>query len=88
MPGFVDTHVHFPVQTRVLGRASGPLLEWLDQTIFPEEARFRQRAYAKTVAAEFCEAMLSHGTVAASVYSSSDQERRTSFLRPSQRCWA
>ena len=71
MPGFVDTHVHFP-QTRVLGRASGPLLDWLDQTIFPEEARFRERAYAKTVAAEFCEAMLSHGTVAASVYSSSD----------------
>ena len=71
MPGFVDTHVHFP-QTRVLGRASGPLLEWLDQTIFPEEARFKQYAYAKAVASEFCQSMLSQGTVAASVYSSSD----------------
>ena len=39
LPGFVDAHVHFP-QTRVLGSASGPLLPWLERSVFPEEARF------------------------------------------------
>ena len=28
LPGFVDAHVHYP-QTRILGTASGPLLDWL-----------------------------------------------------------
>ena len=28
MPGFVDTHVHYP-QTAIIGSASGPLLDWL-----------------------------------------------------------
>ena len=32
MPGFVDTHIHFP-QTRVIGSASGPLLDWLTSTL-------------------------------------------------------
>ncbi|MBV71107.1 MAG: guanine deaminase [Myxococcales bacterium] len=70
MPGFVDTHLHFP-QSRVVGSASGPLLEWLDETIFPEEARFLDAHYARMVADEFCLSMLSQGTVAAAVYSSS-----------------
>jgi guanine deaminase len=71
MPGFVDTHVHFP-QTRVMGSASGPLLEWLDTAIFPEEGRFKDPRYAQDVAREFCTAMARQGTTAAAVYSSSD----------------
>jgi guanine deaminase len=43
LPGFVDAHVHFP-QTRVLGSASGPLLPWLERSVFPEEARSSRRA--------------------------------------------
>ena len=70
LPGFVDTHVHFP-QTRVLGSASGPLLEWLDRSIFPEEARFADRAYAEAVARELCDALIAHGTTCAAIYSSS-----------------
>ncbi|MBL9100570.1 MAG: guanine deaminase [Myxococcales bacterium] len=70
LPGFVDTHVHFP-QTRVLGSASGPLLPWLERSVFPEEARFAAAAYAAAVAEEFCEAMIRQGTTCASIYSSS-----------------
>lgn len=43
LPGFVDAHIHFP-QTRVIGSASGPLLEWLERSVFPEESRFADRA--------------------------------------------
>ncbi|MFO0547542.1 MAG: guanine deaminase [Polyangiaceae bacterium] len=70
VPGFVDTHVHFP-QTRVIGSASGPLLEWLEHTVFPEEARFHDARYAGEVALEFIERTASAGTTAAGVYSSS-----------------
>lgn len=70
-PGFVDTHVHFP-QTRVLGSAAGPLLDWLARTVFPEESRFVDRAYAEAVADEFCAELLRAGTTTAAIYSSSD----------------
>jgi guanine deaminase len=81
VPGFVDTHVHFP-QTRVIGRAGAPLLEWLDRTIFPEEARFAGaagEAYARAVAGEFTATLAAVGTTTAAVFSSSD-ERATDVL--------
>jgi len=70
IPGFVDTHVHYP-QTRVVGRASGPLLDWLTSSVFPEEARFAELDYAREVAGELTERLLSRGTTTASIYSSS-----------------
>jgi guanine deaminase len=70
LPGFVDTHVHFP-QTRIVGSASGPLLTWLERSVFPEEGRFASGAYAEAVAEEFCDALLSQGTTCASIFSSS-----------------
>jgi guanine deaminase len=77
-PGFVDTHLHYP-QTRVIGSASGPLLEWLDRTVFPEEERFRDDVYARRVALEFVDHCLSVGTTTVSAYSSSDP-RATEIL--------
>ena len=41
LPGFIDTHVHYP-QTAIIGSASGPLLDWLETSVFPEEAKFSQ----------------------------------------------
>lgn len=70
LPGFVDTHIHFP-QTRMLGTASGPLLYWLDRSVFPEESRFAERAYAEEVAREFCDALIRQGTTCAAIFSSS-----------------
>lgn len=70
MPGLVDVHVHYP-QTRVLGSASGPLLQWLDRTVFPEEARFAEQRYANAVADEFCDALVAQGTTCAAIYGSS-----------------
>lgn len=70
MPGFIDAHVHFP-QTRVIGSASGPLLDWLEQSVFPEEARFRDAGYAALVAGEFTSRLLASGTTTCVVFSSS-----------------
>ena len=39
LPGFIDTHIHFP-QVRILGGLGYSLLDWLEQLTLPEEAKF------------------------------------------------
>jgi guanine deaminase len=68
-PGFVDAHLHFP-QTRIVGAASGPLLDWLARSTFPEEQRFAERAHAERVADVFCQRLIAAGTTFAMVYGS------------------
>jgi guanine deaminase len=60
-PGFVDAHVHYP-QTRIIGAASGPLLDWLARSTFPEEQRFADPAHAGAVAARFVGSLARAGT--------------------------
>jgi guanine deaminase len=43
LPGFVDTHVHFP-QVRVIGGIGMPLLDWLEHRALPEEGRLADTA--------------------------------------------
>ena len=49
LPGFVDTHVHFP-QLRVIGALGMPLLDWLDRAALPEELRMADDDQAAAVA--------------------------------------
>jgi len=69
LPGFVDAHLHFP-QTRITGSASGALLDWLERSVFPEEARFADPDHAAVVADEFTRRMLAAGTTTCAAYSS------------------
>jgi len=67
LPGFVDTHVHFP-QMRVIGGLGRSLMDWLHQVALPEEARMADVAYATTMAKAFLGALASHGTTTALVF--------------------
>jgi guanine deaminase len=67
LPGFVDTHVHFP-QARIIGALGMPLLEWLQRCALPEEARLAEIAYARAVATEFTGALIDAGTTTALVF--------------------
>lgn len=67
LPGFVDTHVHFP-QVRVIGALGMPLLDWLDRCALPEEARMADLPYAVGVAADFVRGLVSAGTTTALVF--------------------
>ncbi len=67
LPGFVDTHVHFP-QVRALGCLGHSLLEWLQFSTLPEEAKFADVNFARTVAGEFLSALIAHGTTTALVF--------------------
>lgn len=66
LPGFIDTHIHFP-QLRVLGGLGASLLKWLDHAL-PEEARMSDTVYACSVARRFVQALVSHGTATALVF--------------------
>ncbi|MEL7358366.1 MAG: guanine deaminase [Cyanobacteria bacterium J06560_6] len=67
MPGFIDTHVHYP-QTGMIAAYGEQLLEWLDQYIFPTEKKFQDKAYAREVADIFLDQLLSNGTTTALVF--------------------
>jgi len=67
LPGFVDTHIHFP-QLRVLGGLGRQLLDWLEQVALPEEARMAEHAYACQTARAFVNALSAHGTTTALVF--------------------
>lgn len=69
LPGFVDAHLHFP-QARIVGSATGPLLQWLSASTFPEEARFADAAHAAQVAAMFCDRLAAAGTTLCLAYGS------------------
>ena len=60
-PGFIDGHTHFP-QTRVIGAYGKHLLEWLNDYIFPEEARYFDPHYARVGATKFVRDCLASGT--------------------------
>jgi guanine deaminase len=45
MPGFIDTHIHFP-QTEMIASYGEQLLEWLNRYTFPTECKFADADYA------------------------------------------
>lgn len=69
LPGFVDTHVHYP-QVRVIGGLGMPLLDWLERCALPEEARLADVVKAREVAAEFVTGLVAAGTTSALVFGS------------------
>jgi len=67
LPGFVDTHVHFP-QVRAIGGLGLPLLDWLERCALPEEARLADPSYARSVAHDFVTGLVQAGTTTALVF--------------------
>lgn len=70
LPGFVDTHIHFPQVNSIDAYGGGQLLEWLTDCIFPAEARFSDREFAVGAAREFCHRLISAGTTTSMVFGS------------------
>lgn len=64
VPGFIDTHVHYP-QIDIIGSPSEGLLPWLDTYTFPAERRFADAAHAERTARFFIDQLLACGTTTA-----------------------
>ena len=69
LPGFIDTHIHFP-QVQVIASWGAQLLDWLNTYTFPEESRFAQQGHAPLMAEKFLDLLLSHGTTTALAFCS------------------
>ncbi len=67
MPGFVDTHTHYP-QSDMIASHGHQLLDWLENYTFPTELGFADCAHADEVADFFCREMLRNGTTTAGVF--------------------
>ncbi len=70
IPGFVDTHLHFPQTYTTDAYGGGQLLEWLENCIFPSEARLSEEKFAVGAARDFVQRRVDAGTTAAMVFGS------------------
>lgn len=84
MPGFIDSHVHYP-QVDVIGSYGEQLLDWLNTYTFPAEQRFADIEYARAAADLFLQQLLAGGTTSAMVYCTVHTESVTAFFEASSR---
>lgn len=67
MPGFVDTHIHYP-QTEMIAAHGEELLAWLNTYTFPTEIKFKDKTHASEIADFFLKQLLKNGTTTALVF--------------------
>ena len=70
LPGFVDTHLHFPQVHCVDAYGGGNLLDWLDRVVFPSEARLADPRVSRQAASDFCDRLIGAGTTTSMVFGS------------------
>ncbi|WP_374358472.1 guanine deaminase [Pseudoduganella danionis] len=84
MPGFIDTHVHYP-QTDMIASPADGLLPWLETYTFPTERQFGDPAHAGQVAEFFLDELLRCGTTTAMVYCTVHPQSVDAFFSASEK---
>lgn len=84
MPGFIDTHVHYP-QYRVIASYGTSLLDWLNTYTFVEEQKFSDLDYATTVAELFLDELIKNGTTTAMTFCSSYKQSVDVFFTAAEK---
>ena len=79
LPGFVDTHIHFP-QVEIIAAYGEQLMDWLKKYAFPAEEKYCDRKYAKQMARIFIDQLLRNGTTTALVFCSVHPESVDAFF--------
>lgn len=79
IPGFIDTHIHYP-QTEMVAAYGTQLLEWLNTYTFPVESKFADAAYAREIADRFLGELLRCGTTTALVFGTVHTESVDAFF--------
>ncbi|WP_420065124.1 guanine deaminase [Pectobacterium colocasium] len=80
VPGFVDTHLHYP-QTEMVGAWGEQLLEWLQTYTFPTESKYADSDYAAAMSAFFLNQLLANGTTTALVFGTVHPESVDALFR-------
>ncbi len=84
MPGFIDTHIHFP-QLEMIAAYGEQLLEWLNQYTFPTEEKFKDKAYSQKIASLFLDELLKNGTTTALVFATVHPQSVDAFFEEASR---
>lgn len=84
VPGFIDTHLHYP-QTDIIASPAPGLLPWLERYTFPAERRFSDPLHAAEVAGFLIDELLRCGTTTAMVYCTVHPESVDAFFTESEK---
>lgn len=84
MPGFIDTHIHYP-QMQVVGSYAKDLLEWLNTYTFIEEQRFAEEAHAARIASLFFDELIRYGTTTAVAYCTVHPQSAEAFFMEAEK---
>lgn len=84
IPGFIDTHIHYP-QTQMVAAYGEQLLEWLDNYTFPTEHAFSDYDHAAKVSALFLDELLRNGTTTALVFGTVHKASVDAFFTEAQK---
>lgn len=84
MPGFIDTHIHYP-QTDVIGSGGQDLLQWLENYTYKVERQFSDPLHARAVAEFFLDELLRNGTTTAMVFCTVHASSTRAFFQAAER---
>ena len=84
VPGFIDTHLHFP-QIQMIGSYAANLLEWLNTYAFFEEQKYKDPFHSENMAKQFFNTLINHGTTTAAVFCTVHPESVEAFFKESHR---
>jgi guanine deaminase len=84
VPGFIDTHIHFP-QTQVIASYGAQLLDWLTRYTFVEEQKYCDPAHCDRGATFFLDELLRNGTTTAVAYGSVHPQSVDAFFKESEK---
>ena len=84
VPGFIDTHVHYP-QMDIIASYGEQLLQWLDNYAFPAELKFKVLAHAQQQAEQFMRRLLEYGTTTALTFTTVHPHSTDALFQAAQR---
>ncbi|MEW7849181.1 guanine deaminase [Massilia aurea] len=83
VPGFIDTHLHYP-QTDMIASPAPGLLPWLETYTFPTERRYEDAEDGRSTADFFLDELLRCGTTTAMVYCTVHPQSVDAFFAASE----
>ncbi|WP_296405167.1 guanine deaminase [Psychrobacter sp.] len=82
MPGFIDTHVHYP-QLDIIAAYGEQLLDWLNNYTFVAEVKYGNAEYSCAKAEFFLNQLFANGTTSAMVFATSHYCSANEFFKAS-----
>nr|WP_319484249.1 guanine deaminase [uncultured Cohaesibacter sp.] len=84
VPGFIDTHLHFP-QVQVIASWGAQLLDWLENYTFPAESLYADAGHCAAMAVRFFDEVIANGTTTTVAYCSSHKTSADAYFTEAAR---